>query len=565
MNKINNDPIDFQERKMKKILLLLVLVIFSILSACNLPIQNNSTALVAPDQGSPTEAPTIAPVAISGTWTGILNDTFGGSTYDVTLTIIQPQGGSAISGTLYFARQDDPSVTEQYSITGNFENGTFQFNEPNNRYFWGTVDATGLNGQVGWGNYADAWGNYSLTLQSSSTEFVDNTFQISFTNVKEGDVLTPSIGDDGFPRLPIGINATGIYEDYTVIALEVDGLWVNRQLLDGSNPFNATLLWTPWHGNGDYQITIQALAPSDGSLLTSQTMNVKVDGIPESTPTVKERMIQVYQEQFGLTLTSPAFARYTKPGDYAVEESRWVSAAYIGDKLYEINIFDNGFVGAMSYDLNADNGFCRPLGSFSMLVVFVDYGNTGLDPQAGMDAMAAFQKEANNVWAEYAQSVGLDEQILQIDQLETALVTSPPVPGQALTADEVRTLTGKYPANFDWLVEVDLDANNSMVGQYGGLGVSLLGGCLPGGSQRVNIAFNATDENLLLNSAPGSVFAHELEHGMGWQHWWPNGMANNAGLGNPFWMPALLFGWTDTDGDGTIEILDATTPYGLVP
>jgi hypothetical protein len=30
-------------------------------------------------------------------------------------------------------------------------------------------------------------------------------------------------------------------------------------------------------------------------------------------------------------------------------------------------------------------------------------------------------------------------------------------------------------------------------------------------------------------------------------------------------MPTLLFGWADTDGDGTVEILDANTPYGFMP
>jgi hypothetical protein len=71
----------------------------------------------------------------------------------------------------------------------------------------------------------------------------------------------------------------------------------------------------------------------------------------------------------------------------------------------------------------------------------------------------------------------------------------------------------------------------------------------------------------LIDGAPGSVFGHELEHGMGWQHWWLNGLANNLDwmTRSSFWMPTLLFGWTDTDGDGTVEILDTSTPYGLMP
>jgi hypothetical protein len=236
--------------------------------------------------------------------------------------------------------------------------------------------------------------------------------------------------------------------------------------------------------------------------------------------------------------------------------------------MYEVSIFDNGFAGGMAYHLDSgENGFCRPAGSYSMLVVFVDYGNTGVDISLGPGAMEAWRQHANQVWAEYSSTIGLAEPVLQIDPMETAIVSAPPVPGQPLTAEQVRTLTGKDPASFDWLVEIDLDAENQVAGQYGGVGISLNGACLPGGTQRVNIAYSALDETGLTQEAPGNVFAHEMEHGMGWQHWWPNLLADNEGLRTrlTFWMPALLFGWTDTDGDGTIEILDSATPYGLVP
>ncbi len=178
-----------------------------------------------------------------------------------------------------------------------------------------------------------------------------------------------------------------------------------------------------------------------------------------------------------------------------------------------------------------------------------------------------WQARANQKWEQYSTSLGLAEPILQIDRLETAIIPAPPVPGQTLTNEQIISLTGKNPADFDWLAEIDLDADNSFSGQYGGLGVSLQGGCLPSGAQRVNIAFSAVDENTLLNSAAGSVFGHELEHGMGWQHWWRNGLGDIDSMTTrmDFWMPTLLFGWTDTDGDGTIEILDSSTPYGLTP
>lgn len=542
-----------------------ILLIFS-LSACNLPISNAISQTTTPFQAVETENPSKL-ASVDGIWSGTMNDDTGGYSYDVTLTLTQPIGTTPISGTFILSNKPtDPAHKEEYQVTGEFVDGMIKFNEPEGRFFWGTADSSGMNGKIGWCDNCDAWGNFSLTRQVVAQPTV-NPYMLSLPDLTQGATIIPVIGENGFPVVTTRVEAAGSYEAYTGFTIEADGMWVGNLLMESSSPFSGDFIWTPWHGNGDYQVVVKVIAPTDGQILASQSLTVKVDGIPVGTPTVKERMIQAYKEQFGLTLTEPVFARYTKPNPSAIEESRWVSAAYIGNKLYEINIFDNGFAGGMSYDLNAENGFCRPAGKFSMLVVIVDYGNTGLDPNRLLEPLAAAQAEANARWLEYSKSIGLADPIVQVDRMETAFVSAPPVPGQALTVEEVRTLTGMDPAGFDWLVEIDLDANNSFVGQFGGLGVSLNGGCLPGGAQRVNIAFNASDESLLLNSAAGSIFFHEIEHGMGWEHWWPNGMADVTGRiqSYQFWTPMLLFGWTDTDGDGTIEIYDTLTPYGLVP
>ncbi len=523
-------------------------------------------ALLLTSCNLPGSAPAVHPItSIQGTWTGTLTDSNGGNSYDVELVLSQPGGNSDITGQLTLTDQADASYQEIYSVSGTFLGNTFQFQQGEERFFWGTADSSGMQGQVGWCYECAAWGEFSLSFSSASTNA--SSYSIRLVDLADGSAVNPVMGENGLPVATTTIEVTGPVPANSVIAIEADNLWVAQVLTDGTDPFTTSMQWTPWHGNGEYTLTVQALNPDAGGVLVSQATQVTVSGIPDGTPTVPERIIQVYQEQFGLTLTAPAFARYTKPGDFAVEESRWVSIAYIGNKMYEVSIFDNGFAGGMAYKIETgDNGFCRPAGEYSMLAIFVDYGNTGLDPSAGAAPMEAWRQHANQVWAEYSASIGLDQPILQISSLETAIVSAPPVPGQTLTIDQVRNLTGKNPSDFDWLVEIDLDANNTVAGQYGGLGISLNGGCLPGGAQRVNIAYSVLSESDLLDGAPGSVFAHELEHGMGWQHWWPNGLADNAGLlTRNFWMPTLLFGWTDTDGDGTIEIYDTSTPYGLVP
>lgn len=538
---------------MKTRLVCFSFVLLLALTACNLQIPGDQVSV------SPIDS-------IQGTWTGTLIDSKGGNTYDAQLILEQIGGGTTIQGTLTLTDPTDSNRNEVYAITGEYDGRNVRFNEPEGRFFWGTADSAGIRGQAGWCDQCDAWGEFSLTLQTVPTTRNDSaSYSIQLAGLQDGDTITPAIGENGLPVVESTVDSTGPMPASTAIALEADGLWVSQALTDGTDPFSITLQWTPWHGNGEYALTIQALT---SDLLATQTIHVTITGIPDGIPTVQERMIRIYQEQFGLTLTAPAFARYTKPDPYALEDSRWVSAAYIGDKMYEVSIFDNGFAGGMSYDLSTGgNGFCRPAGIYSMLVLFVDYGNTGLDPALGAAPMEEWRLDANQRWTDYSTSIGLTEPILQIDRLESVIISAPPVPGQTLTVDQVRTLTGKDPSNFDWLVEIDLDATNTFSGQYGGVGISLNGGCLPGGAQRVNIAFSAMDEKGLLTDAPGSVFAHELEHGMGWQHWWPNELANNAGLmtRTEFWMPTLLFGWTDTDGDGTIEILDPETPYGLVP
>jgi len=66
------------------------------------------------------------------------------------------------------------------------------------------------------------------------------------------------------------------------------------------------------------------------------------------------------------------------------------------------------------------------------------------------------------------------------------------------------------------------------------------------------------------------TLGHELLHNLGYPgpHNWPcsgDQPVDTADVwcSDEYW-PALLLGWTDTDHDGVVEILD-TTPYGMTP
>ena len=95
--------------------------------------------------------------------------------------------------------------------------------------------------------------------------------------------------------------------------------------------------------------------------------------------------------------------------------------------------------------------------------------------------------------------------------------------------------------------------------------MTLYGGCLPSGSTRVNLSMTVLSPADLASALYGSLLVHELSHSLGWQHWWTTGTAgaNDQLIWNydQSAFPFLFFGWTDVDGDGTIEILDPN-PYG---
>jgi hypothetical protein len=389
---------------------------------------------------------------------------------------------------------------------------------------------------------------------------------VRFVDIDQGGTIYASTNEaTGLPTVSILVESS---DSRLPLGLEADGLLVAIDTDQRSTtPYQVELEWTPWHGNGRYVLNLQLFDWQNGTIPSSQVIIVNVDGIPENVPTVKSMFIKLYREAFGLNLEVPVFARYNASTRSPDKESRWVSTAYIGNRLYEIDILDNGLFTSTSYAINSneDVGFCRPSGLIRMLAVIVDYGNTGLDPTDVEVALQTGLDEAQAHWDEYSHQINLSEPILQV-QLTTLDYGAPSRAGGYITPDEIRSASGLDPANFDLLVEIDLDKNNTITGQYEGMGVSLGDGCRSLGFRRTNIAFTVRDQDSLENAMPGSIFGHELIHGMGWMHWWPNRYGDSLSwvLSSQGWEPYLMFGWTDADGDGVIEIMDQT-PYGLTP
>ncbi|HEY2981861.1 MAG TPA: hypothetical protein VGJ22_11815 [Anaerolineales bacterium] len=536
--------------------------------ACNQPgLQPTAQSSVTEPAEQVASAPDLA-----GLWTGEFHEITGDlRTFSATLEILRASDGS-ITGTFGIS-QADGSFKESYAINGTINEQGIRFSESGGRFFSASVAKEQMTGFVAWKCYdCEYWGAFELTRQGGTVSGppveAPSAALVRFVDVADGGTIGASVDPiTGFPRATVRIESS-VDDSQLSIGLDANGLMVSHTGYEShaSLPFQRDLTWTPWEGNGQYVLNVQLLDwDTAHQVLSSQQIVVNVTGIPDSTPSVRQRFIDLYRQDFGITLTAPAFARYNKLFAEALDAARWVSTAYIGDRVYELAIFDDGTVGSTSSIVSSDSGaYCRPIGTIDMLAVIVDYGNTGVDPAAVAADLAFSADRSNQRWARYSANIGFSEPILHVN-LTTVTAGAPPAPGQFLTVDQVRALTGYDTAGFDVTAEIDLDADNVTVGQFGGLGVSLGGGCRPSGSNSVNIGMDVIQPDFQPgDGVGGSVFDHELIHGMGWMHWWPNGLADSRSWIDTYdaWNPYLLFGWTDTDGDGLIEIQDPT-PYGL--
>jgi hypothetical protein len=394
--------------------------------------------------------------------------------------------------------------------------------------------------------------------------------QIRFLNVADGGTITARTGAQGLPLASLRVEADAVPPRDTFpiqVYVDADGLDIgvavntNKEL-----SFRADFQWSPLRGNGKYVLIAKALS-FDRLTEVSQRITIEVAGIPPSVPSPLAKIIQVYQKEFGLALAAPAVARFNDLANPS--KSKWVSTAYIGPTLYEVDVWDAGRTWGGTRPVNNPQPWpaCRPAGRLRLLVVFVDYRNTDLTPDAALKALKAAAARANGEYAQYATDHGWKTPILQLD-VTGAYVSPPPSPGKLITAAQTKSLTGFDPAQFDLLLQVDLDSalTYQQPGNTKQAGGIAFGGCDGSGAHEVNIWIELKGGPKPDADLYYTLLSHELAHVLGWQHTWPLGSGSGGATcdwnnENPTW-PTLLFGWTDTDGDGVPEILDPT-PYGL--
>jgi hypothetical protein len=405
--------------------------------------------------------------------------------------------------------------------------------------------------------------------------------QIRFTNLTDGGSVAVT-NEKGLTVVHVKVEVTGLAPlDVTLQAnglpaLDVTGHAVEALNKGGAAPFTGDLGWVPNDGGGDYTLVVTAM--TENKDFATATVHVTVTGTPHLTlppiPTedqARAKFVKMVQDQYHVTIPKPSMQRFEAPS--IPKRGRWIADAYYKGYRYYLSMFDDGHTewanGPYSDPAHrgSDSFWCRPTGSFKVLVVFVDYGNTGIirsDAEAKVGVVVPW---LNGLYDGFATSHGSSSGLMHVTA-DTGWVPSPPTKDALLTAAQIKTLTGKNRADYDFVMQIDLD-------KAGGWGVKdapgvmdvgggfALNGCQTAGKFGPISVWSSVDGPGNLQGALVMDFNHELSHLFGMMDDYPYKQDTIGVDGNPSpdWIPYVQFGWTDADGDGIPEIVDPT-PYG---
>ncbi len=422
----------------------------------------------------------------------------------------------------------------------------------------------------------------------SANESPTGGMQMVFVNLIDGGSVAATEGADGRPLVMVQVEVTGAVPMIVDLAanglpaVDAGGHPLEVTNTSGALPFTAEIPWSPANGGGEY--TLVVTGTSTVKDFVEATVHITVTGLPSFTATpppldlagAQQRISALIQQQFGVSIPKPSVERFDFtqfPGS-----SRWIGSAYYRGTRYYIDLYDdthyawsNANYSDPAHRANGDNFvLCRPSGNFRVLTIFVDYGNTGANRAVVLAKVPVVVSWLNSLYTKFALSQGFSGALMQVEA-DAVYVSPPPVPGEFITADQIRTLTGNDPSAYDFLMQIDLDVNGTLAKHYfsnllePGGGIALQGcgtGDIKYGSI-INIWSSITDAT---NVEGGLVmdFNHELSHLFGMLDNWPYqpGISGPDGISSDDWIPYKMFGWTDSDGDGIPEIIDPN-PYGI--
>ncbi len=400
--------------------------------------------------------------------------------------------------------------------------------------------------------------------------------QVRFVNVTDGGSLEASFDEAGKPFVVIQFEVTGAVP--FVVTLSANDLPVPGEARNdsGSLPYAGELKWYPLNGGGVYTLVVTAL--TDQKETARASAQVTISGVPVFTATpppldqaaARKRFAELYMQLYKIDVPAASLHRFDSV-QYP-EFSRWISAVYYEGQFHYIDLYDDGhylesslpYADPNHMDTSSAYTLCRPSGNYKVLVAFVDYGNITFNKDDAIAQVPVMADWMNQFYDNYARSQGFASAPMHISAQGVYL----PVPtrGEVLTAAQVRTATGIDPAQFNFLIEIDIDADNTIgkvtwkgVLENGG-GVALQGCGVPHTGE-INI-WSVVTVSTDVQGVLSMDFNHELSHLFGMKDSWPFASAKLPnGLVIDDWIPYDMFGWSDADSDGLPEVIDPT-PYG---
>jgi len=413
----------------------------------------------------------------------------------------------------------------------------------------------------------------------------DGTLRLCFLNLTDGQTIAATPGQP----ITVSAEASGATVAGISLSTDVGGYAQFVENSKGSDPFRADFSWTPSLGSGAYRLTLETLT-ADKSESTSVALSATVTGLTSVSPTpslapgavpaaVKDQVVGIYSKLFGINIVTPVIARKFR---YGVEDP-WISTAYIGNEFYEVEIYPDGHTAAYvnpifpNTNIDLKNSYfkepvCRPAGVYSMLVVFLDFGNLSAGKDEILSDLAAATQTVNGEYAAYPSAGSGSAPILQIQTTGVILPVPKEIKGKLISLDQVRAYTGVDPLKFQWLAQVDLDSTSTFratIPAPNSFGYAF-SNC-PAVRSQPNIQVTVDAKSELAgqgNRLADTLLSHEVFHLFGYpaSHAWPciNSVTQKDAADEcvDTTIPALMLGWVDTDGDGIPEILDST-PYGI--
>jgi hypothetical protein len=275
---------------------------------------------------------------------------------------------------------------------------------------------------------------------------------------------------------------------------------------------------------------------------------------PASTP-LQLALTQRFLEEFGESVPRPAvFVPTLAEGstcDWHVTSTAYVPTS--GNRSMLFTLYTSG--DGNSVRLATSLGVLRPAGVIRVLVAFITYPQT--TSGAGLALWEDAQDQINSDMKDFARTREFVGPIVTF-QNTNATFNATEALNPRTRSDVAGYLAGLGydAADYDVVVSVNIDPTTTE-GGFASIGGDFV---YMGNFLQSTSPLTASDYGFVARA----VYYHEFAHLWGWPgtHDWTE--CHSAGLdpfGYRFFVPPLLLGWEDVDGDGVPEILDST-PYG---